>query len=1165
MTSTLNHHPATTGADLDVSRSSRHIDDLLLRRYTAHRGAVHLTGIQALVRMIIDRQRADAAIGLRTSSYVSGYEGSPLAGYDLELARQSRLLEEHAIFHQPGLNEELAATAVEGSQLTDVGTLKEGIDGVVGYWYGKAPGLDRAADALRHAVMSGTSGRGGAVAIVGDDPTAKSSSIPSNSSRLLADLGMPTLVPADASDVLTLGTHAAWLSRESGLWTALRVTTAVADGSATVVLDDVTAPTPPEDPHQPHARVLGKPLLALDASRTGRRLDRAIAYARKHHLNRLVQASSEDVLGIIASGAAYLEVAQCLRTLGNGDCPPKVRLLRLGMTYPLDPNELEEFARGLQTIVVAEDLGTHLTETVRTVLYGCEEHPQVVHTTTPQKQLPKLLHGVGIEVAVTPSPALRRPLPLAVAQRTPHFCSGCPHNASTRTSADQLVGAGIGCHAMVLLMDEKRVGNVIGTAQMGGEGGHWIGMSPFVQEKHLIQNLGDGTFWHSGSLAIRALVASNVNITVKLLHNGTVAMTGGQDAIGSRGLGSAIEMLRAEGVRRIVVTTDDVARTRKMLPRGVDIRHRSELSQVQEELGALDGVTVLVHDQHCAAEKRRFRNRGQAVKASVAVEINPRICEGCGDCGEKSGCLSVKPIDTAFGRKTAIDQTSCNADYTCLSGDCPAFVTITQQEKRAETVAESSAADQRDAQEPNAQVEELAVGMAQPIDAAELPEPQQPKIGNRQAYSVRVAGVGGTGVLTVAAVLATAAQRDGLFVRGQDMTGLAQKGGAVISDVRFTTTFMDHPGHLPIGGADVLLGLDSLTSVETNTLEVLDPGRTTAIISTTESPTGRMVTDVHAPRTSVDALSDALSSRVKRAISMDAGEISSRLFGMSTYQTMVMLGAAVQAGVIPVSPCSVEAAVRANGRSSECNVQAFRRGRQLIADPNSLESLLANNLHCVPEQSAPETWQEDMEMRAKELAAWGNETLAERYRQDVQAIAEAESRVDPSSESLTKAATFGFHKLQAYKDEYEVARLATDPSYLADLERRYGAGATIKIQLHPPILRAMGMRKKIGVSTRLVPVFRMLAAAKRVRGTALDIFGYSTQRKVERELSEVYRTTLLRLAQQMVTKEDLAHLTELAAGADSVRGYEELKINSARTFLARLKSHLPENQEKSRK
>ncbi|MBC2681574.1 indolepyruvate ferredoxin oxidoreductase family protein [Corynebacterium sp. 4HC-13] len=1145
MTSTMN--PSTTGTfkDSHYERSPRSVEDLLTRRYTARQGSVHLTGIQALIRMISDRQRADAARGLRTASYVSGYEGSPLAGYDLELSRQKKLLEDHRIFHQPGVNEELAATAVEGTQLTAAATLKDDIDGVVGYWYGKAPGLDRAADAMRHAVICGTNGKGGAVAIVGDDPTAKSSSVPSNSSRLLADLGMPTLVPTDASDVLSLGTHAAWMSRATGLWVALRVTTAVADGSATVVLDDVTAPEPPTTPHTPHAKVLGQPLLALDASRTGERLNRAIAYAREHHINRLVQASPDDEIGIIASGATYLEVAQALRTLGAGQCPPRIRLLRLGMTYPLDSAELSEFAAGLKKIVVAEDLGTYLVESVRTVLYGTSHRPDIIHTTAPEKLLPRLLKDEGIDIMETKNPPRLMNLPLAVAPRTPHFCSGCPHNASTRTSPDTLVGAGIGCHAMVLLMDDQRVGNVIGTAQMGGEGGHWIGMSPFVKEKHLVQNLGDGTFWHSGSLAIRALIASDVNVTVKLLHNGTVAMTGGQDAVGGRGLRSIVDMLQAEGVGKIVVTSDNVSRTRKMLPRGVEVRERSELAAVQEELAAIKGVTVLVHDQHCAAEKRRFRNRGQAEKPKTAVEINPRICEGCGDCGEKSGCLSVQPIDTDFGRKTKIDQTSCNSDYTCLQGDCPAFVTVTPGASDIRATAQSS-----------------PIGMEHQIHAADLPEPTMTPLADRQAHSVRITGVGGTGVLTVAAVLATAAQHEGYFVRGQDMTGLAQKGGSVISDVRLSTSFMDHPGHIPAAGADVLLSLDGLTSAADETLEVLNPERTIAVISTTDQPTGKMVTDVRAERTNSALISRALSSRVQRAISADAGDLSTQLFGVATYQTMIVLGAAIQAGAIPVSAAAIERALRANGRSSELNVQALRRGRQLIAAPQELERLLAQpqgvesmeSTVTVPRANNEEPlWKTDMDMRAQELEAWGNAAVACRYKEDVRRIAEAERRIDPRSTELALAAAFGLHKLQAYKDEYEVARLAADPAFAQDIERRYGAGASTKIQLHPPILRAMGLKKKIGVSTRFMPALKVLAAGKRLRGTSLDIFGYTKQRRVERELAEEYRNVLLRRSAEMSSAEDLASLVELAREADSVRGYEELKINSALRLLALLR------------
>ena len=1176
--------PDSPAEHADRPRISRQGRDIVAERLTADKGTVHLTGIQALVRTVRDRALADRARGLKTASFISGYEGSPLGGYDLELARRTDLLEPLDVVHLPAVNEELGATAVSGSQLAaGAGTLREGVDGVVGYWYGKAPGLDRSIDALRHANLAGTSPTGGAVAIVGDDPFAKSSTVPSSSERLLADMGMPVLVPADSAEVVKLGIHAAWMSRESGLWTALRVTAAVADGSSTVTLDGPpVAPAPPADGHSPSARTLGATLHELEASRVGVRLDRARAYARDRGLNRVLHEGDADRLGIVCAGAPALAVEETLRDLGS---PDGVRVLRLGMTWPLDPEQIDDFAAGLDEIIVVEDKGTFLLESVQAALYESDHRPRLEPARDIAAALPQVLGRLGISHdAPAPAPIRRKALPLSVPARTPHFCSGCPHNASTRVTGDSLVGAGIGCHAMVLLMDENRVGDVTGTTQMGGEGAHWIGMSPFVRERHLVQNLGDGTFFHSGSLAVRALVASGVDVTLKLLHNGTVAMTGGQDPVGQMPLAGILNLLRAEGVGRIVVTTDDVARTRKELGggfagalrsrfggRAVEVRDRADLADVQRELAAESGVTVLVHDQACATELRRARKRGKAPTPTKRIVINERICEGCGDCGEKSGCLSVQPVDTEFGRKTRIDQTTCNLDYSCIQGDCPAFTEVTV--------------------DPDARAEGSAIAGARvsSLDDADLPDPPAVHLGAGRSWNVRVTGVGGTGVVMLAAVITAAAREDGRHVRGVDMTGLAQKGGAVVSDVRISDGALEQSGLVPAGAADLLLALDGLTSADPANLAVIDAARTTAVASSTSTPTGVMCTDVRAERPDGVALAGAIGRSAARAVTADAAAVARGIFGDATVQTTLLLGAAVQAGALPVSPAAVENALRSNGIAVAANIQAFRRGRQLVAAPEAVAAaigkaspapgapaapawakLLVSEVLGTPVEGGlavelPADLRESIALRVAELKAWGDASDARRYVEDLAVLARAERGVAPRSTTLLRAAAFGLHKLAAYKDEYEVARLALDKGFLDGVADEYGETADVKILLHPPFLRALGMDRKMRMGTTARPALRALTKAKRLRGTAFDPFGRTAARRFERELRDAYRGRLLEFAAEMDAEADdgakqklLSDATALAALADSVRGYEDIKERSAAPLMEALGMIAPE-------
>ena len=898
-------------------------------RYQRQDGTIYLTGIQALVRMLLDRARHDREHGLATASYVSGYEGSPLGGYDLELARQRDLLGEYGILHQPGLNEELAATSVSGTQLAGrVGDAKH--DGVTGVWYGKAPGLDRATDALRHANMIGTSPTGGAVALVGDDPSAKSSTLPCSSEMALAGLMMPTFYPADPAEVLVHGLHAVELSRASGLWSAIKVVTAMADGASTAqVSPHWQAPDLSDLPgglraygHQPRARLLGAELAELERSQNLTRLPIAVEYIRRSGLNAITGPRSARI-GLVAAGKTHLDVRQALTALGLGDDELErhgIRLLKLGVIYPLEPSIVTEFAAGLDEIIVIEDKRAFLEDAVKSVLYGQSAPPAVygkrsrdgsplfsalgeLDADSVADGLARHFEPAGIPVRSRP-PRERVMLPLA--QRMPYFCSGCPHNSSTKVAPGTLVGGGIGCHAMVAFMPEEQVGEVIGLCQMGGEGAQWMGIAPFVTQRHLVQNLGDGTFAHSGSLAIRAAVASGANITFKLLRNSAVAMTGGQRAVGELPVDRLLALLAAEGVRKTVVTTDDPAGLRRQLGASdvkhrADIRHRDDLIDVQRELAAIDGVTVLIHDQECAAEKRRKRRRGKVAAPAQRAFINERVCEGCGDCGRVSNCLSVQPVATEFGRKTRIHQSSCNLDFSCLNGDCPSFLTVT-------TAASKTV-------RPKAREPELPATLEEP---ARLFEPD--------GFTMRITGVGGTGVVTIAQILGTAFAADGRQVRSLDQTGLAQKGGAVVSDLCVSTGPAARSAKLGYGECDLYLGCDSLVATDGTQLRAASKDRTVAVVSTTEVPTGQMIADVGEHFPAVGRVTAAIEAQVRSARFLDAAAVATDRFGDEQYANMILVGAAYQAGALPVSAEALEHAITAQRRGGRRQHPGVPRG-----------------------------------------------------------------------------------------------------------------------------------------------------------------------------------------------------------------------------------------------
>ncbi|MDH3707124.1 MAG: indolepyruvate ferredoxin oxidoreductase family protein, partial [Acidimicrobiia bacterium] len=796
-------------------------------RYLADDGTVFLTGIQALARLPLEQLRADRRAGWNTAALITGYPGSPLGSYDGAVAAAADLAPDLPVVCRPAVNEELAASAVMGSQLAMLQSDRRH-DGVIGIWYGKGPGVDRASDALRHAVFAGTSSRGGAVALMGDDPEAKSSTIPSTSAGAAADMHMPMLYPGDPAEALDLGRHAIALSRTTGLWVAVKIVADVADATASVPLDpgriDPIIPTVDGERyrHTPDGRLLTPHTLELEQEIIEVRYELATRYASTNRLNRFTTEPADAWLGIVSSGVTYRELREAFARLGLRDDRDieqlGIRLLQMGMPFPFDPRTIRRFADGLDEVLVIEEKRPTIESLIKDTLYPLTDRPLVVgkfdehderllpeHGALDADRLLPVLHRrlaerVGDRLPPPPPPPRER-IPLT-AQRAPFYCSGCPHNRSTRAPDDALVGVGIGCHTMAVLMDPDRFGDIAGVTCMGSEGAQWIGMSEFVERDHFVQNVGDGTYFHSAQLAVQAAVAAGVNITYKLLYNDAVAMTGGQQPQGQIAIPEVVQVLTAQGVRRIIITTDEPGHYRDTpLSEITEVWHRDRLFDAQEALAAAAGVTVLIHDQACAAELRRARKRGQLPTPTTRVVINHRICEGCGDCGEVSNCLSVQPFDTPFGRKTRIDQTTCNFDYSCLGGDCPAFMTVEVADESHEAAAPPDP------------------GLPPPLPAPQLDVPTDD-------YAVRITGIGGTGVVTVAQVLGTAAMLDGFEVRGLDQTGLSQKAGPVVSDVRLSRTTPLASNRLGRGQADLLLAFDQLVAAADKSLETCDPERT---------------------------------------------------------------------------------------------------------------------------------------------------------------------------------------------------------------------------------------------------------------------------------------------------------------------------------------------------
>ncbi len=1128
-------------------------------KYTKEEGTVLLTGIQALVRLPLMQKQRDRAAGLNTAGFISGYRGSPLGGYDLQLERARQYLEAHDIHFQPGINEDLAATAVWGSQQVNAFPGAK-YDGVFAIWYGKAPGLDRSCDAIRHGNLAGSSRHGGVLMVVGDDHAAKSSTIPSQSEYSFMDMGLPVLNPSGVQEVLDYGLIGWAMSRYSGCWVGLIALAETMDSTATVL----TAPERPEIVI-PEDFALPPDGVNLRVPDTGMEQERrlheyklyaALAFARANGLNRIVIDTPNPRLGIITTGKAYLDVRQALDDLGISEREASelgIRLYKIGMSWPLDMVGVRRFAEGLDQIVVIEEKRAVMENQLKEQLYNwpVAQRPRVVGKfdenrnwllpsmgeLTPAQvarviaaRLPQDFRTARMEARLAAIDSREREIAQVHSNviRVPFFCSGCPHNTSTRLPEGSRAVAGIGCHYMVQWMGR----NSEVFTQMGGEGAPWIGQAPFTEERHIFTNLGDGTYYHSGLLAIRAALAAKVNITYKILYNDAVAMTGGQPVDGPLSVPMIVDQVRAEGVEHIVVVTDepDKYTGALKLPSDIPVEHRDRLDAVQRRLRETPGVSVLIYDQTCAAEKRRRRKRGLYPDPPKRVFINDLVCEGCGDCSVQSNCLSVEPLETEWGRKRRINQSSCNKDYSCLKGFCPSFVTVHGGRiRKAEAV-------------PVAELEALVKDLPRPP----LPELDKP-------YNLLVTGVGGTGVVTIGALLAMAAHIEGKGCTVVDMTGLAQKGGAVISHVRIARKPGDiHAPRIPAGEANGLLACDLVVAASPEALAKTLPEVTRAVVNTHMTPTAQFTMD-NSVTFDVDSLMGLVRRATREHFDVDGTSLATALLGDAIATNMFMLGSACQLGLVPVSVEAIERAIELNGVAVDMNKQALAWGRMAVHDRARVEDI-ARPLIVDADEAIASALDEVVDKRAAFLTDYQDAAYAARYKALVERVRKAEADKVPGEDGLALAVARNYFKLLAYKDEYEVARLYSDPGFRRKLEAQFEGEYELQLHLAPPLLARRdpdtGHLQKRAFGPWIFPLMRLLARARGLRKTPFDPFGHTAERRAERQLIADYEAMVEEVLSGL-GPDTHAIAVALASLPEDIRGFGHIKAANIETAKAR--------------
>jgi len=1129
-------------------------------KYVSDQGRIYLTGIHALVRLALVQRRRDLAAGLNTAGFISGYRGSPLGGFDQALWKAARHLEAHHVKFQPGVNEELAATAVWGTQ--QVRLIGESdYDGVFALWYGKGPGVDRCGDVFKHMNFAGTSKHGGVLLVAGDDHGAYSSTLPHQSDHLFSASMIPVLYPCNVHEYIELGLHGWAMSRFSGCAVGFKALADTVESSASIEADPFRIQTRiPDDFVMPegglNARLssdlLGQQARMQEALMQDYKIYAAMAYARLNHLNRTTIDSPRARLGIIASGKAYMDVLEALEELGvteRNAADIGVRLFKVSMPWPLEPDGVREFSKGLEEILVVEEKRQVVEYQLKEQLYNW--HPDVrprvigkfddqgewVHPRgewlLPAKadfsiaQIARVIAGrIGrfhqsdlIKARLAFLEAKEAVLRKAVSTpvRPPFYCSGCPHNTSTRVPDGSLALAGIGCHVMATVIYPEHNKS---PTHMGGEGAPWIGQAPFSKRSHIFANLGDGTYYHSGSLAIRAALAAKVNITYKILYNDAVAMTGGQPVDGPTSVPMIAHQMAAEGVGRIAIVTEDVTHhaDRSQLPALVTLHDRADLEAVQKELREYRGVSVLIYDQTCAAEKRRRRKTGEYPKATKRVFINEAVCEGCGDCGVQSNCTSILPVETEFGRKRMIDQSSCNQDYSCIKGFCPSFVTIEGGTPKKSRAAKREA--------------------VAPLGA--LPEPAAANLGETP-FNILITGIGGTGVITIGALLGMAAHLEGKGTSALDMTGMSQKNGAVTSHVRIARTPAGiRAQRIATGEADLILGCDMLTAGAHDAIAKTRPGRTVAVINTHQQPPGQFAQnpDWQYPSEEIRALID--ESVGGRAHFIEATRLATALLGDSIATNLFMLGFAFQKGLIPLGKDAILHAIELNAVAVDANKQAFDWGRRAAVDLTQVEKI------AMPAQPVvvqlPQNLETLVRRRIAFLTDYQDAAYAKRYEGMVDKVRRAEARIG-KGDTLTRAVARFLFKLMAYKDEYEVARLYTNGDFVKRLNDAFEGEFTVKFNLAPPLLAkrdAQGRLVKAQYGAWMRHAFYLLARFRRLRGSFLDPFGHTAERKMERGLVRDYESMIDEIAASL-SKENLEVAIALASLPERIRGFGHVK------------------------
>jgi len=1119
-------------------------------KYSLEKGRIYLTGTQALVRLPMMQRQRDVLAGLNTGCFISGYRGSPLGGFDQALWGARRFLERSHIHFQPAINEELGATAVWGSQQINLFPGSK-YDGVFALWYAKGPGVDRSGDALKHGNAAGSAQHGGVLLLAGDDHTCKSSTLPHQSEYAFMDACIPVLNPSGVQELLDLGLYGWAMSRYSGCWIAFKTIAETIDSSASVeVSPERFEIVQPDDFEMPSGGLnIRWPDQPLDQEYRLHRykLYAALAFARANHLDRMVIDSPRPRFGIVTTGKSYLDVRQALDDLGIDDAHAAdigIRLYKVAMSWPLEREGIRRFSEGLEEILVVEEKRAIIENQFKEQLYNwrADVRPRVVGKFDENRKwiLPSNGELTPAQIARViadriarfhTSPEIAKRVAFLDAKerqlggnvvpfsRTPYFCSGCPHNTSTKVPEGSRALAGIGCHYLAQFMDRSTAT----FTQMGGEGAPWIGQAPFTETPHVFANLGDGTYTHSGVLAVRAAVAAKVNITYKLLFNDAVAMTGGQPIDGGLTVPALTRQLAAEGVGHIIVVTDDpdkYAVDAGFAPQAT-VRHRDGLDAAQRELREIPGVTAIVYDQTCAAEKRRRRRRGRFPDPAKRVVINDLVCEGCGDCSRTSNCLSVVPVETEFGRKRAIDQSSCNKDYSCLEGFCPSFVTV-----HGGRLKKPNTGDHGDHGLPA------------------LPEPILPFLD--QPYGILVTGVGGTGVVTIGALLGMAAHLEQKGCTVLDMTGLAQKGGAVYSHVRIAREPDEiHAVRIASGGASLLLGCDLVVSASVDALSKLQLGHSRAIVNSHETIIGEFTRDPDLKfpaREMQRSISEATGP--ENAEFLDATRLATGLLGDSIASNLFMLGYAYQRGLVPVSAGAIEQAIAMNGVAVELNLDAFRWGRRAAVDPALVEGRATASATVPDSHRLSETLDQIIERRIAFLTEYQNAAYAAHYASWVRRLSEVETARLPGRTELTQTVALALFKLMAYKDEYEVARLYTESDFLKRVADRFEGDYELNFHLAPPLLGdrdpETGHLRKRSFGPRMLWVFRILARLRGLRGTRFDIFGRSQERRTERQLIGEYQDVIDEILARL-SPANHATAVELAALPLEIRGFGHIK------------------------